>query len=133
MTRPFMVRAVGAALGVAAASLVVATPAMAGTNATSSHYESGDPDCSDNLRNRATFIHTSDNVRAVDDCADGWGAESEVLLNNGVHRVCYNGAGNGTTGTCNYEFAEGVLGQILARSVDNGAFRGSGDPKPFIT
>ncbi|CAM3176073.1 hypothetical protein NODU109028_01820 [Nocardioides dubius] len=115
------------------ASCLTMSPAMAGLSNTSVHRETGSSACSDNLRNRARFVHDTDNLKAIDDCADGWGAESELLLQTGTYRLCYNGSGNGTTVTCNYNFAEGILGEILARSVDNGDFRGSGDVKPIIT
>jgi hypothetical protein len=130
--RRSLIRTSALALGIAASSLTVA-PALAGTNATSSHYESGNANCPDNLRNRAKFLHLSDDVQSVDDCSDGWGAESELLLNNGVYRLCYNGGGNGTTKTCYYDFAENVYGNLLARSVDNGDFRGSGNVVGFYT
>lgn len=120
-------------LMVLAGTMIVVPPASAGQSNTSAHYESGSSACSDNLRNRARFVDDTDNLKSTDDCADGWGAESELLLVTGTYRLCYNGSGNGTTGTCYYNFVEGIPGDILARSVDNGNFRGSGPVKPIVT
>lgn len=119
--------------GVIVGTLLTAPAATAGLSATSLHKENGSSACPDNWRNRARFIHETDNLKAIDDCADGWGAESELLLQSGAYRMCYNGGGNGTTNTCYYNFAEGVVGEILARSVDNGSFRGSGPVALIIT
>lgn len=113
--------------------MLVSPAASAGVSNTASHEEPGSSACPDDLRNRARFVHDTDNLKAIDDCADGWGAESELLLSSGTHRVCYNGTGNGTTVTCNYNFTEGLAGSILARSIDNGDFRGSGDVKLIVT
>lgn len=121
-----------ALLGIVGTTLVGA-PAQASFNGLSKHYEPGDASCSDNLRSRARFKHVPDDVVAYDDCADSWGAEGELLLETGTHRSCYNGKGDGTSKTCNYNFAENILGQILARSFDNGVFRGSGDPALLLT
>ena len=121
-----------ALLGIACTTLV-GTPAQASFNGLSKHYEPGDASCPDNLRNRARFKHVPDDVVAYDDCADSWGANAELLLENGSHQYCYNGKGVGTSRTCDYNFAENVLGWIMAYSTDNGAFKGSGTPAPLLT
>ncbi len=119
-------------IGVLAIPMATAAPALAGTNAVSRHYETGDPSCS-NLRSTAKFFHSGDKVTAGDNCADGWGAQAETLIvDTGNHKLCYNGSGAGTTKTCNYNFGEGRVGVILAMSVDNGHFRGSGNQAAFV-
>lgn len=123
----------GVAVLSAAAAPLVAAPAHAGVSNTSYHYLSGDSSCPDNLRNRGQFVDSTDNVRSIDDCADGWGADTELLLSSGTYKRCYNTSGDGTTKVCDFEFTEGKSGQILARSLDNGAFKSSGDPAYIVT
>lgn len=114
--------------------MVLASPAHAGVSNTSYHRLAGDSRCDDNnLRNRGQFVHTSDNLRSTDECPEGWGADTELLLTNGRHERCYNTGGNDTTLVGNFDFAENVAGQILARSYDNGSFKSSGTVVLIVT
>lgn len=133
-----MIRTLLSAFVVAASAATLtavgAAPAHAGTSNTSFHRLAGNPNCDDsNLRNRGRFVHTTDNLRSSDDCPDGWGADTEIALENGRSERCYNQGGDGTTRVCDFEFAEGLMGQILAISLDAGKFKSSGDPVLIFT
>lgn len=116
------------------AAISLTPPALAGTDVYAPHWEHGNPNCFQNLRNGGQFYHSNDSVLAIDNCADGWGAQSETnIIVTDNTKLCYNGKGSGTSASCDYNFVEGRIGKIRGRSIDNGVLKGDGEWHAFLT